>query len=96
MINRETDPIRENRIDYEIVVDAYDEAERAMGWYCYLQDKITFPFLARWKKKTKKTGAIAEKEVEVLSMASEEDCESNMYVEVTYMGSTHEKEKFVR
>ena len=86
MTNRETDPIRENRIDYEIVVDAYDEAERAMGWYCYLQDKITFPFLARWKKKTKKTGVIAEKEVEVLSMASEEDCESNMYVEVAYIG----------
>lgn len=86
MTSREPDPIRENRIDYEIVVDAYDEAERAMGWYYYLQDKITFPFLAKWKKKAKKTGAIAEKEVEVLDMASEEDCESNMYVEVAYMG----------
>ena len=86
MTNRETDPIRENRIDYEIVVDAYDETERAMGWYYYLQDKITFPFLAKWKKKTKKIGAITEKEVEVLDMASEEDCESNMYVEVAYMG----------
>jgi hypothetical protein len=26
-------PDREHRIDFEIVVDAYDEAERAMGWY---------------------------------------------------------------
>ncbi len=85
MANRETDPIRENRIDYDVVVDAYDESERAMGWYYYLQDKISFPFLAKWKKKTKKTGAIAEKEIEVLDMASAEDCESNMYVEVAYI-----------
>ena len=85
MANRETDPIRENRIDYDIVVDAYDEEERAMGWYCYLGDKITFPFSAKWKKTNKKTGAIAEKEVKVLDMASAEDCERNMYVEVTYI-----------
>lgn len=90
MSNRETDTIRENRIDYEIVVDAYDESERAMGWYYYLQDKIIFPFLAIWKKKTKKTDAIAEKEIEVLGMAPEEDCESNMYVEVAYIGESND------
>lgn len=27
------DPKREHRITMEIVVDAYDEQERAMGWY---------------------------------------------------------------
>ena len=86
MTNREKDPIRENRIDDEIVVDAYDEEERAMGWDCHLQDQISFPFLATWSKKNKKTGAIAEKNVEVLDMASSEDCESNMYVEVAYVG----------
>ncbi len=47
MAKRELDPIREHRIDYEIVVDAYTEDEIAMGWYYYLQDKITFPFLAK-------------------------------------------------
>ena len=86
MANQETDPSREQRIDYEIVVDAYDEAERAMGWYCLLQDKISFPFLAKWKKTNKKTGAISEKEVEVIDMASADDCESSMYVEVAYIG----------
>jgi len=35
---------REKRIDMEIVVDAYNEVERAMGWYCYLQDGLKFPF----------------------------------------------------
>jgi len=85
MTKQEKDPIREKRIDYEIVVDAYDESERAMGWYYYLADKISFPFLAKWKKTNKKTGAIAEKEVEVIDMASADDCERSMYVEVAYI-----------
>ena len=29
---------REHRINMEIIVDAYDEHERAMGWYCYLEE----------------------------------------------------------
>jgi hypothetical protein len=37
---------REHRITMEIVVDAYDAQERAMGWYCYLQDQLQFPFTA--------------------------------------------------
>ena len=28
----------------EVVVDAYDEQERAMGGYTYLKDKLAFPF----------------------------------------------------
>ena len=32
----ETDEVREHRIDMEIVVDCYNEDERAMGWYCHL------------------------------------------------------------
>ncbi len=40
------DQDREYRITMKIVVDAYDEYERAMGWYCYIQDKLDFPFTA--------------------------------------------------
>ncbi len=31
---------REHRIDMEIIVDAYNEDERAMGWYYYLEDTL--------------------------------------------------------
>lgn len=31
---------REHRIADEIVVDAYNETERATGWYCYLEEKL--------------------------------------------------------
>jgi len=40
------DPAREHRIDHEIVVDAYDESEVAMGWYAYLENHLSFPFEA--------------------------------------------------
>ena len=36
------DKNREERIDMEVVVDAYNEDEREMGWYYYLEDKLQF------------------------------------------------------
>ena len=35
---REKDAERKHRINYEIIVDAYDEYEQAMGWYIHLND----------------------------------------------------------
>ena len=43
----------EERIEMEIVVDAYGEEERFMGWYCYLEDQLQFPFEARCIQKNK-------------------------------------------
>ena len=40
------DPIREDRIENEVIVDAYGPEEQAMGWYYYLEDKIRFSFQA--------------------------------------------------
>jgi len=39
---------REERIIMEAVVDAYGPEERAVGWYYYLDDRITFPFGAEY------------------------------------------------
>ena len=41
------DRVREERITNEIVVDCYNESERFNGWFCYLEDKLEFPFRAR-------------------------------------------------
>ena len=46
VVKPKRDPDRERRITMEIVVDAYDTHERAMGWYYYLQDQLQFPFTA--------------------------------------------------
>lgn len=44
MNRRAKDEEREERINMEIIVDAYDAEEQAMGWYCYLEEKLQFPF----------------------------------------------------
>src|SRR5690348_5684420 len=37
------DPIREDRIHNEAIVDAYGAEERAMGWYYYLENPVHKP-----------------------------------------------------
>jgi Calcium binding len=77
---------RERRIEIEVVVDAYNETERAMGWYCYLEETLKFPFKARCKSKSTVSPLRIGEEVTVLEMAPEEDCESEMFVRLKWGG----------
>ena len=74
------DPERERRIEMEIVVDAYDETERALGWYYYLKDNLCFPFSATCISKRPISPLRVKDEVEVLKMADEDECEHEMFV----------------
>jgi len=67
-------PEREDRILFEIVVDAYGESERAMGWYYYLEEKIEFPFKANCTSARATSPLEVGSQVEVLGMAPEDDC----------------------
>ena len=78
---------REYRIDYEIVVDAYDEYERAAGWYCHLEDKITFPFNAKVIKKSGISPLKEGDEVLVVGMADQSECDNDMFVEIQWNDS---------
>jgi hypothetical protein len=77
---------RERRIEMEVVVDAYNESERAMGWYYYLEERLKFPFKARCKSKHAVSPLRTGEEVTVLGMAPEEDCESEMFVRLKWGG----------
>ncbi len=90
MANIERDEKREHRIETEIIADADDKEDRAMGWYYYLDDSLNCPFLAKWKKKNRKTSTIEEKEVEVLSMSADDECLKDMFVDVVYPGGNDE------
>ncbi len=46
-------PEREQRIEDNVLVDAYDRYEVKMGWETYIEDNITFPFTAKVKIETK-------------------------------------------
>ncbi len=78
------DEAREERITMEVVVDAYDSGERAMGWYYYLDDKITFPFTASCIAVNKRTPLGLDEKVEVFGMAGEDYCEHDMLVDVSW------------
>ena len=77
---------RERRIERDIVVDAYNSEERAMGWYYHLEGKLKFPFKARCKSKRAVSPLRIGEEVSVLGMAPEEECESEMFVRVRWRG----------
>ncbi len=74
------DEKREERIHMEIVVDAYDSEEQAMGWYSYLDDNIQFPFKARCIAECATSPLEPGNEVEVVELASADDCEHEMFV----------------
>ena len=78
------DPEREQRITMEIVVDAYDAQERAMGWYYYLQDQLQFPFTATCLVKRAISPLHIKDEDEVLGMPGEEECEHEMFVTIRW------------
>ena len=78
------DETREKRISMEIVVDAYNEEERATGWYCYLEEKLDFPFLTRCIRERPISPLRVGDEVEVVGMAPEDECEREMFVETPW------------
>ena len=82
--SKKTDAKRERRIDMEIVVDAYDAVERAMGWYDYLENKLEFPFTAHCIARRAVSPLRVKQEMEVVGMAPEEECQHEMFVMIRW------------
>ncbi len=89
MAKPKIDEVREKRIDEEIIVDCYGEVERAMGWYYYLEDRLEFPFTAKCIAARSISPLKTGEEVEVVGMASEDECEREIFVAIRW-----EKRKF--
>jgi len=79
--------VREQRIEMEAIVDAYNAEERAMSWYCYLEERLEFPFKARCKSKREISPLRVAEEVDVVGMAPEEECASEMFVRLRWRGA---------
>ena len=78
------DEAREERIHMEIIVDAYNEQERAMGWYYYLEDTLNTPFTTRCIAKRAVSPLRVGDEIEVIGMPPEEECEREMFVMIRW------------
>lgn len=88
MAKPKRDPVRDERIHEEIIVDAYGPEEQAMGWYYYLEDKIGFPFQAKCIA-SKVTSPLRKGEsVEVRGLAAEDTCSADMLVLIRWQGRT--------
>ena len=57
-----------------------------MGWYYYLEGKLSFPFTARCIAIRSVSPLKKGEKVEVVAMAREEDCEAEMFVLVPFAG----------
>jgi hypothetical protein len=78
MAKPKRDPVREERIHEEIIVDAYGPEEQAMGWYYYLEDKIHFPFQAKCIASKVISPLQSGEAVEVRGLAPEDTCSGDM------------------
>ena len=84
----ERDEERERRIHDEAIVDAYGPEEQALGWYYYLEDKITFPFSARCTEARRISPLKKGERVSVIEMAPEDDCMHEMFVVIEWKERT--------
>lgn len=84
----EKDEAREERIDMEIVVDAYDEVERSLGWYYHLESTLQFPFKAECARERAISPLQTGEKVEVTGMPAETECEREMFVNVNWKRRT--------
>ena len=88
MAKSRRDPVREDRIHNEAIVDACGPEEQAMGWYYYLEDKIRFPFQAKCILAKVVSPLLKGEAVEVQGMAPEEACARDMLVLIKWQGRT--------
>lgn len=79
---------REERITMEIVVDAYDEIERSLGWYYYLDEKLQFPFPAKCIVARATSPLEKGEKLVVMGMPPEDECEREMFVSVRWQERT--------
>jgi len=82
------DPVREERIQNEAVVDAKGPEEQAMGWYYYLDNKIRFPFQAKCIAAKVVSPLRKGETVEVQRMAPEDVCSADRLVLIRWQGRT--------
>jgi len=80
------DPLREDRIHNEAIVDACGREEQAMGWFYYLESKLQFPFQARCIASKVVSPLRKGETVEVRRMTSKDACSSGMLVLIRWRG----------
>ncbi len=78
------DEARDQRIQMEIIVDAYNEDERVMGWVGYLEEKLHVPFRAKCTAPRAISPLEVGETVDVVAMGPENECGRDMFVTIRW------------
>ncbi len=84
MVDRSRDEEREQRIEMEILADAYGPEEQMPAWHAYLSNALQFPFSARCIALRITSPLEPGEEVQVLDMAPERECSYEMFVVIRW------------
>lgn len=84
MVDRTRDEEREQRIDTEILADAYTPEEQMPAWHSYLSSTLQFPFTARCIAPRMTSPVQPGEEVVVLDMAPDRECNYEMFVVIRW------------
>jgi len=80
--NKDND--RGQRITEEIIVDCYNEEEKASGWYCYMEESLKFPFQAECLSKRRGSPLRKGEKAMVVALADPDCCSKEMFVDIKF------------
>ncbi len=72
----------------EVIVDAYNEEEQAMGWYYYVSEEAEYPFEAECIEERRISPLKKGEKIKVLQTVPAEECEHDIFVEIEWSGRT--------
>ncbi len=73
-------PVRKRRIEQQIVVDAYNQYERALSGYNCLENHLRFPFEATCMTRRATSPLKVGESVTIIGLAPEDDCGAEIIV----------------
>jgi hypothetical protein len=82
----ERDEKRDERIEMEIIVDAYTKDEQAMGWHIYLEETMDVPFEARCLEEQEISPLEEGETVRVVGKPSSEPSLRQQFVTIEWKG----------
>ena len=77
------DEILDDRVQL-MVADCHNSDERAMAWFYYVAEEISYPFQAKCISEIHSSPLLKDEPVEVKDIASAEACEHAIFVQISW------------
>jgi len=74
----------DQRLSFEIIPDAHDAEEQALGWSSYLEEHLPFPFQAECVAERATSPLRVGERVNVVGLPSEDVCKHEMFVTIRW------------